>query len=70
MREAVDQIFALFLTTINMYEALYCSMMYRRKKIKSFQEGFVERRDRKLVLLDENRKVIESIFSSETVCEG
>lgn len=53
-----------------MHEALYCSMLYRRKKVKSFQEGFAERRDLKLVLLDENRKVIESIFSKELLCDG
>jgi predicted YcjX-like family ATPase len=42
-----------------MFNALYTSMLYRRKKVKSFKEGFIERSDRKLVLMDENKKVVE-----------
>ena len=52
------------------FQALYTSMIYRRKKVKSFKEGFVKRSNQKIVLFDDRKVRIESTFNSNNLEEG
>jgi Protein of unknown function (DUF2439) len=56
--------------TDEFFEALYTAMLYRKKKVKKFQEGFVKRVAQKLVLYDERKVKIESMFSSSKLEDG
>jgi hypothetical protein len=59
------------LTNLNqMFEALFTPIIYRKKKVKSFQDGFIKRINKKIILMDEGLCVIDSQFSSVILKEG
>lgn len=39
-----------------MFETLYCSQLYRHKKVKKYLEGFIDVKDGKWILYDEQKK--------------
>jgi hypothetical protein len=45
-------------------------MIYRYKKIKKYQEGFIEVKNGKLILYDEHKQRIDSIFSKRDLEDG
>jgi hypothetical protein len=52
-----------------MFTAYYCSLIYRNKKVKSFLEGFLEKRGSKIILLNEHKQVIDSVFNNSKIQE-
>ena len=47
-----------------LFACLYCSLLYRNKKVKSLQDGFVERKKTKLVLYNDDMVEIDYCFDS------
>ncbi|KAH6586632.1 hypothetical protein BASA50_000344 [Batrachochytrium salamandrivorans] len=54
------------------YSVLYCALLYRNKKTKSWQEGFIKhhRDRRKIDLYDTHHSLIDSAFVKAAVCIG
>ncbi|KAI8819485.1 uncharacterized protein EV422DRAFT_534914 [Fimicolochytrium jonesii] len=44
------------------FSALYCSQLYRNKKVKNWLDGYVEVNGSKITLLDERNEVVESLY--------
>ncbi|KAJ3161402.1 hypothetical protein HDU86_007184 [Geranomyces michiganensis] len=49
-------------TTGPRFAALYCRQLYRNKKLKSWQEGFIEQTGLKVVLFDDRAVKIDALF--------
>jgi hypothetical protein len=47
-----------------MFLAFYCNLIYRNKKVKSFNEGFITKQGNKFLLLNDKKEQIDSMFAS------
>ena len=47
-----------------LFACLYCSLLYRNKKVKSLNDGFIERKKSKIVLYNEDMVEIDYCFDS------